>query len=67
MHEQRIIFKDFFMFRHRGREGEREGEKHQSVASPMAGTHNPGMWPEGKSNQPPFPSQDDTQPTEPHQ
>ena len=45
-----------FIFRERGREGEREGEKHQSVVAshrPPTGdlAHNPGMCPDWKFNQ----------------
>ena len=48
-----------FIFRKRGREGEREGEKHQCVfASHMAPTgdlaHNLGMCPDWESNWRPF-------------
>ena len=49
----KAIFKRFylFIFRERGREGERQGEKHQCVvASPTPPTgdlaHNPGMCPD---------------------
>ena len=57
-----------FSFRERGREGEREGEKHQCVvASPMPPTgdlaRNPGMCPDWESNQRPFGSQAGTQST----
>ena len=70
-----FIFFNFiylFIFRERGREGEREGEKHQCVvasrALPTGGlAHNPGMCPDWESNQRPFGSQAGTQPTEPHQ
>ena len=55
------FFKTFylFIFRERGREGEREGKKHQCVvASHMAPTGdlpcNPGMYPDWKSNWQPF-------------
>ena len=58
------FFKIFylFIFRERGREGEREGEKHQCVvASHVAPTgelaHNPGMCPDWESNWRPFGSQ----------
>ena len=56
-------------FRERGREGEREGEKHQCVVVPPAGdlVSNPGMCPDWESNQRPFGSQASTQSTEPHQ
>ena len=51
-----------FIFRERGREGEREGEKQQCVgASHMTLTgdlaHNPGMCPDWELNQWPFGSQ----------
>ena len=60
-----------FIFRERGREGEKEGEKYQCVvASHMASTgdlaHNPGMCPDWESNQRPYGSHTDAQPTEPH-
>ena len=67
-------FKRFylFIFRQRGREGEREGQKDQCVvASPTPPTgdlvHNPGMCPDWESNQQPFGSQASAQSTEPHQ
>ena len=45
-----------FMFRERGREGEREGEKHQCAVAcctpPTEGlARNPGMCPDQESNQ----------------
>ena len=48
-----------FIFRGRGREGKREGEKHQCVVAsclPPTGdlAHNPGMCPDWESNQRPF-------------
>ena len=54
-----IIFKKIFylfIFRERGREGEREGEKHQCVVAscaPPTGdlVFNPGMCPDWESNQ----------------
>ena len=59
------FFKRFylFIFRQRGMEGEREGEKHQSVvASHAPHTGNlaciPGMCPDWELNQRPFGSQD---------
>ena len=60
------------MFRERGREGEREGEKHPwVVASPEPPTGdlapNPGVCPDWESNQLLSDLQDDAQPTEPHQ
>ena len=66
-------FEDFiYLFRQRGREGEREGEKHQCVAaSCMSSTgglaRSPGVCPHWESNQRPFGSQASTQSTEPHQ
>ena len=52
-----IFLKRFylFVFREKGREGEREGEKHQGVAvshTPPTGdmAHNPGMCPDRESN-----------------
>ena len=66
---KKILF--IFIFGQRGREGEREGEKHQCVEThgPHTGdlTHNPGMCPDWKSNQRPFGSQASAQSTEPHQ
>ena len=68
------FFKDFiyFIFRERGREGEREGEKHQCVvASCMPPTgdliHNPGMCPDWESNLTPFAFQAYAQAAELHQ
>ena len=68
-----IFLKRFylFIFRERGREGEREGEKHQCVVlSHMPPTGdlacNPGMCPNWESNRWPFGSQAGTQSTEPH-
>ena len=69
-----LFLKDFiyvFIFRERGREGEREGKKHQLVASYMPLTedlaHNPGMCPNWEWNQRSFGPQANTQSTEPHQ
>ena len=61
-----------FIFRERGRKGEREGEKHQCVVAshaPPSGdlAHSPGMCPDWESNQQPFGLQASTQSTEPHQ
>ena len=61
-----------FIFRERGREGEREGEKHQSVVAshvPPTGdlAHNPGMCLDWESNQRPFGLQAGTQSTGSHQ
>ena len=50
-----FLKKILFIFRDRGKEGEREGEKHQLVASCMPRTGdlagNPGMCPDWESNQ----------------
>ena len=61
-----------FMFRPRGRVGEREGEKHQYVVAshvPPIGdlARNPGMCPDWELNQRPFGLQASTQSTDPHQ
>ena len=60
------------MFRERGREGDREGEKHQCVVvshAPPARdlAHNPGTCPDWESNRQPFGLQSGVQSTEPHQ
>ena len=69
-----LFFKRFylFIFRQTGREGEREGEKHQYVVAsraPPAGdlAHNPGMCPDWESNWRLFGSQAGAQSTGPHQ
>ena len=61
-----------FIFRERGRGGEREGEKNQCVVAshvPPTGdlAHNPGMCPDWELNWPPFGSQACAQCTELHQ
>ena len=61
-----------FIFRERGREGEREGEKHQCVVASRALStgdlaRNPGVCPDWELNWQPFGSQAHTQYTEPHQ
>ena len=61
-----------FIFRERGREGEREGEKHPRVVAscaPLSGdlACNPGMCPDWESNYQPFGLQVGTQSTKPHQ
>ena len=61
-----------FIFRERGGEGEREGEKHQCVVASCAPPTgelacNPGMCPDGELNQRPFDLQAGTQSTEPQQ
>ena len=60
------------MFRQRGREGERAGEKHQCVISSCALltgdlTHNPGLCSDCELIWQPFGLQPGTQSTEPHQ
>ena len=70
-----VFFKEciyLFIFRDRGREGEREGEKHQYVVAshvPPTGdlAHNPGMRPDQESNLQPFSLQAHTQSTEQHE
>ena len=69
-----VILKIFnlFIYRVRGREGEREGEKHHRVvasSTPPTGdlAHNPGMCPDWGSNMGPFGLQAGAQSTEPHQ
>ena len=61
-----------FLLRERGREGEREGEKHQCVVAshvPPTGdvACNPGMCTDWESNWQPFDLQAGTQSTEPQQ
>ena len=61
-----------FIFRERGREGEREGEKYQCVVAsrtPPTGdlACNPGMCPDWEWNQRPFGLQASTQNTKQHQ
>ena len=67
-----FLFYILFIFRERGREGERKGEKHQCMVAshvPPIGdlARNPGMCPDWESNQRPFGSKVSTQSTEPHQ
>ena len=71
-----ILFIYLFIFRERGREGDRETntdvwEKHWSVASCMPPTGdlacNPGMCPDWELNWWPFGPQASTQSTKPHQ
>ena len=69
-----LFFKRFylFIFRERGRGGEREGEKHNCVVasykSPTGDlAHNPGICPDWESNRQPFGSQARAQSTELHQ
>ena len=61
-----------YLFRERGREGEREGEKHQCVVAscaPCTGdlACTPGMCPDWESNLRPFSLQASAQSIEPHQ
>ena len=68
----KILFIYLFIFKERGREGEREGKKHKSgFAShvPLTGdlAHNPGMCPDWELNQWPFGLQASPHFTEPHQ
>ena len=61
-----------FIFRERGKEGEREREKHQGVVAshvPPRGdlARNPGMCPDWELNRRPFRLQVDSQSTKPHQ
>ena len=68
-----FFFKDFiYLFLERGREGEREGEKHQCVVAshtpPTGGlAHNLDKCPHWELNQRPLGLQAGTQSTEPHQ
>ena len=67
-----LYFLRFYLFLERGREGEREGKKHQCVvASQVSPTgdlaHNPGMCHDWELNRRPFGSQTVAQSTEPHQ
>ena len=67
-----FLFLSLFIFRQKGREGEREGGKHQCVVASHALptgdlAYNPGMCPGWESNQWPFDSQAGAQTTDPHQ
>ena len=69
-----IFFQRFylFIFRERGKEGEREGKKHQCVVTsytPPTGdlAYNPGLCPDWESNRRPFGPQASTKSTESHQ
>ena len=66
------LFIYLFILEREGREGEKEGGKHQNVVAshtPPTGdlAYNPGMCPDWEWNQQPFGSQAGTQFTEPHQ
>ena len=70
----KLLFLDciYLFITERGREGEREGEKHQYVVAshvPPTGdlAHNPRVCPDWESNQRPFYLQAGAQSTEPHQ
>ena len=61
-----------FIFTERGREGEREGEKHPCVVASRTPptedlAHNPGLCPDWELNWQPISSQAHAQTTEPHQ
>ena len=61
-----------YIFKEKGREEDREGEKHQYVVASHTPhtvdlTHNTGKSPDWESNQQHFSSPDGTQSTEPHQ
>ena len=69
-----VFLKRFYLFtfRERGREGEREGEKHQCIAAPRVPPIgflgcNTGLSPDWQSNQRNFGLQAGTQSTEPQQ
>ena len=72
-HRKRMIFKIFYLFIFREREGrEKEREKHHCVVATHAPptrdlAHNPGMCPDWESNRRPFGSQAGSQSTEPPQ
>ena len=65
------VFSTVFIYFQRKGMGEREEDKHWSVASHMPPTRdlacNQGMCPDWESNRQPFSLQPVTQPTEPHQ
>ena len=70
--EKYIFLKILFIFKERGREGERGEVKHQYVVASCAPSTedlacNPGMCPDGESNQWHFGSQAHAQFTELHQ
>ena len=71
-----VLLKNISLFRERGREGERQGEKHLCVREPsvsclshmpnLAPGPHPGMCPHRESNWQPFGLQASAQSTEPH-
>ena len=67
-----FFFKVLFIFRERGKDGEKEGEDHQCVVVSCAPSTvelacNPDTGPDWESNWRPFGSQAGGQSTEPHQ
>ena len=59
IYRQKLFSKILFIFRERGKDRDREGEKHQCVVAsctPPTGdlAYNPGMCPEWESNRQPF-------------
>ena len=70
--DRHFLKKDFiYLFRDRGRDGEREGEKHQCVVAshvspPRDLALNPGTCPDWESNWQPFGSQAGAQSTDLH-
>ena len=66
------FFKNLFIFKQTGREGEREGEKHQCVVASHTSTngdpaHNPGMFSHWELIWQPLGPQANAQSTEPRQ
>ena len=59
-----------YSFREKGKEGEREGEKHRWGRETSIGCFNPACYsaicPDQELNRQPFGLQDNAQPTEPH-
>ena len=72
-----ILFIYLFIYRSRGRKGEREGEKHWCERETLIGcilyalsqglTHSPGMCPDQEPNRWPLSLWEEVQPNEPHQ
>ena len=75
MSHQIFFLRLYLFFRERGREGKRQGEKHQCVVASHVACHwgpglvagNPGMCPDWELNQQPCGSEAGAQSTEPHQ